>query len=194
MRHFNIDDPTKYLDRTIDYLTNFIIFEEIKNLLGTEKYTSVNNLIWFGKKSANPEMPEEILENYSSISLEKDLKEYLAKNPHLIEKGLQLTEKEFNTKEVGKIDLLCKDQKGKQVIIELKKGRSSDEVVGQTLRYLGWIKKNKSENARAIIITNEPDNRLDYAIMPVENQISLKYYKVKFEINDKHTNQTTQEK
>ncbi len=28
------------------------------------------------------------------------------------------------------------------VVIELKKGRPSDQVIGQVLRYMGWVKKN----------------------------------------------------
>lgn len=38
---------------------------------------------------------------------------------------------EFDTKEVGRIDLLCTDQQGNFVVIEIKKDRSGDKVVGQ---------------------------------------------------------------
>jgi hypothetical protein len=42
---------------------------------------------------------------------------------------------------IGNIDLLAIDKKNKEfVVIELKKGRSSDAVIGQILRYMGWVK------------------------------------------------------
>ncbi|GAG02246.1 unnamed protein product, partial [marine sediment metagenome] len=183
LKRFNITDTSKYLERTLDYLRDFIIFEEIKKTLLLEKYTSANNLIWFARKIAE-EGPSETLKEYGSISLETDLREYLADRPSLIEKGLKLVEKEYDTKEAGKIDLLCKDPKGYSVVVELKKGRTSDSVVGQTQRYLGWIIKNQNKKARAIIIVNESNERLDLALVPVSDKIKLKYYKVRFEISN----------
>lgn len=45
-------------------------------------------------------------------ALEKDLKDYLAKNSFVLERGLKLIEKEFDAKEVGRMDLLLTDTKG----------------------------------------------------------------------------------
>jgi len=150
-----------------------------------EKYTSVNNLIWFATREEGEE-PEEALESIASLSLEKDLRDYLAQNPFVIEKGLKLVDggKEFDTKEVGKIDLLLTDKNGYNVIVELKKGRSSDDIVGQLSRYTGWVMKNRSEKVRGIIIVNEPDERLEYSILPFRGMIKTKYYQVKFEVSD----------
>jgi len=106
-------------------------------------------------------------------------------NPFVIEKGMGLIQKEYDTKEVGKLDLLCRDRKGAHVVVELKKGRKNDEVIGQTLRYLGWVEKNLDPKVRAIIIVSEPDTKLQYALGPLKNLIALKYYKVNFEISDK---------
>jgi RecB family endonuclease NucS len=53
-------------------------------------------------------------------------------------------------------------------VIELKKRKSSDAVVGQLLRYMGWVKKHKAagaENVRGIIITSAPDDRIKYALL-----------------------------
>lgn len=121
-----------------------------------------------------------------SLSLEKGLRDYLAQNPFVIEKGLKLVDggKEFDTKEVGKIDLLLTDKNGYNVIVELKKGRSSDDIVGQLSRYMGWVMKNRSEKVRGIIIVNEPDERLEYSILPFKGMIKTKYYQVKFEVSD----------
>jgi hypothetical protein len=120
-----------------------------------------------------------------SFRLEKELIDFLAKNISVIESGLQFREKEYPT-DAGRIDLLCVDKKGDFVVIETKKGRESDKVVGQISRYMGWIKlkmANHKQNVRGIIITNEPDEQLSYAIAPHDN-IKLKYYRVKFELAD----------
>ncbi|MGQ0791278.1 MAG: endonuclease NucS domain-containing protein [Nitrosopumilaceae archaeon] len=181
---FQIKNTENLLERTLDYLRDYVVFQSIKNLLNLEKYTQVNNLLWFAY-DREEEGPEEIVKSYGSISIENDLKNFLADNIFLVEKGLTLIQKEFDTKEVGRIDLLCKDQKGIHVVIELKKGRKSDEVVGQTLRYLGWVEKNLKSKVRGIIIVNEPDDRLQYALSPLKNLIELKFYKVNFEIKEK---------
>ena len=180
---FKIEDPQQYLERTMDYLGDFVVYEQIKELLGLEKYTSVDNLIWFAT-TTEEEGPEEALESYASISMEKDLRDYLAQNPGVIEKGLKLVEKEFDTKEVGKIDLLLTDKKGQTVVVELKKGRKSDDVVGQLSRYMGWVIKNRSEKVRGIVIVSEPDDRLEYSLLPFKGMIKTKYYRVRFEISD----------
>jgi len=176
--------PIKFLDRTLDYLRDYVIFKSIKDLLNLEKYTQVNNLLWFAFDQEE-QGPEEVIKSYGSISIENDLRDFLADNIFLVEKGLTLIQKEFDTKEVGRIDLLCKDKKGIHVVVELKKGRKSDEVVGQTLRYLGWVEKNFNSKVRGIIIVNEPDDRLQYALNPLRNLIELKFYKVNFEIKEK---------
>jgi len=167
----------------LDYLRDFIIFEQIKELLGLEKFTSVNNLIWYANREEK-EMPEEALETYASISLEKDLRDYLANYPNRIERGLKLVEKEFDTKEIGRIDLLLTDKKGYDVVVELKKGRKSDDVVGQLSRYMGWVMKNRNKKARGIIIVSEPDEKLAYSILPFKGMVKTKYYRVRFEITD----------
>jgi hypothetical protein len=181
---FDIANHEEFLDRTLDYLRDYVIFQSAKDLLGLEKYTQVNNLLWFefDKEDGGP---EEVMKSYGSVSIENDLRNFLADNISIVERGLVLVKKEFDTGEVGRIDLLCKDRKGDHVVIELKKGRKSDEVVGQTLRYLGWVQKTMSTKARGVIIVNEPDKRLEYALSPLSSLIELKFYKVNFELRDK---------
>jgi hypothetical protein len=181
---FNITNKERYLDRTLDYLRDYVIFQSIKNLLSLEKYTQVNNLLWFAFDQGEQGL-EEAIKPYGSVSIENDLRDFLADNVFVIQKGLSLVGKEYDTKEAGRIDLLCKDKKGAYVVVELKKGRKSDEVVGQTLRYVGWVEKKFGSKARGIVIVNEPDQRLDYALAPLRNLIELKFYKVSFELKDK---------
>lgn len=185
VERFQIKNPQQYLERTLACLRDFVIFEQIKELLNLEKYTSVNNLIWFATREQR-EGPDDALESYASISLEKDLRDYLAVNPNRIERGLRLVEKEFDTKEVGKIDLLLTDKKGYDVIVELKKERKSDDVVGQLSRYVGWAMKNRGKKVRGIVVVSDPDKRLEYSILPFKGMIKIKYYRVKFEITDEY--------
>ncbi|MBU4373033.1 MAG: DUF1016 family protein [Euryarchaeota archaeon] len=74
------------------------------------------------------------------------------------------------------------------VIIELKRGRESDKVVGQTLRYMGWVKKNlakEGQNVCGLIITFEgdPDSRLKYSLEPIKDLIEVKFYKISITIS-----------
>lgn len=182
LKKFEVENPQQYLDLTLSYLADFVIFEQIKELTNLEKYMSVNNMIWIAKQEEKEE-PEETRELYTSASLEKDLRDSLAKNPHVLEKGLKLIGKEYPTNEVGNIDLLLNDHMGYEVIVELKRGRESDVVVGQISRYMGWAIKNRKNKTRGIIVVNEPDSRLEYAILPFGGSIKIKYYRVKFEVS-----------
>jgi len=185
---FQVENAKDYLELTIDYLADFVVFEQIKEISNLAKYTSVNDMIWLAQEK--DKKGEEAFEQYTSVSLEKDLKEYLAKNPNVLEKGLTLIQKEFPT-DVGSIDLLFSDNKGFDVITELKKGKESDIVVGQISRYIGWIIKNKNKKVRGIIVVNEPDQRLEYSILPFGGLIKIKYYRVKFEVSDEYKEDKT---
>ena len=118
----------------------------------------------------------------SSVSLERDLRDHIAFDPGIVESGLKLRRKEYPT-DVGNIDVLCEDADGTPVVIELKKDRSSDAVVGQTLRYMGWLQKMEKRDVRGIIIVGGRDERLLYAVAPVPT-IKLMYYQVHFEISE----------
>ena len=72
------------------------------------------------------------------------------------------------------------------VVVETKKGKESDKVVGQIQRYMGWITRNLAKNGesvRGIIIVNECDEWLDYAVSVNDNS-QWKYYEVKFAVRD----------
>jgi endonuclease len=99
----------------------------------------------------------------STFAYERDLSNYLSKNMAAIEPGLRLYEEE-GVKGIefpvgGRfIDLLGVDEDGALVVIELKVSRGYDRVVGQLLRYMGWIEANLAEppqRVRGIIVANE---------------------------------------
>lgn len=99
----------------------------------------------------------------AQFAYESDLRNYLSKNLHILEPGLRLYEEESITGiefPVGGrfIDILARDSRGGYVVIELKVSRGYDRVVGQLLRYMGWISKNQAEpgqSVRGIIVARE---------------------------------------
>ncbi len=127
------------------------------------------------------------------FAMEKYLEEFIESNFHKIKFGanLELYQNEENTGRqfptaIGNIDLLAIDREKKEfVVIELKKGRSSDVVIGQILRYMGWIKENLANdynyNVRGIIILKEKDEKLEYALKLLPN-VNLFKYNVSFSI------------
>lgn len=134
---------------------------------------------------ASQQEDQSIIQNTGSVGSEKDLRDYLALNPNIIQKGLSLIGKEYQLGEAGKADVLYRDLRGNYLVIETKKGRESDKVVGQILRYIGALSR-ENKKSKGIIIVNEPDERLNLAIEPVKELISLKYYKVRFELADSY--------
>ena len=66
-------------------------------------------------------------------------------------------------------------------MVELKRGQGNDQVVGQILRYIGWVQENyRTEKVRGIIIVGKKDRRLSYAIKAVKN-IQVKEFKLSIE-------------
>jgi RecB family endonuclease NucS len=119
-----------------------------------------------------------------SLKFEKDLEDFLVENLNLVEPGLSLffdesgrSGRQYQT-DIGNIDILCKNQ-GEIIVIELKKGRVGDQVVGQISRYIGWTKEflAKGQNVRGIIIVHDYDPKLKYAVRAHEN-LRLKYYEI----------------
>jgi hypothetical protein len=106
---------------------------------------------------------EEASDDAKEFAYEADLRDFLAKNLSIVERGLQLYEDEGVTGlefPVGGryIDILAISSEKEYVVIELKVSRGYDRVVGQLLRYMAWIAKNQAEplqKVRGIIIARE---------------------------------------
>jgi hypothetical protein len=98
---------------------------------------------------------------------ERNLEDFVIAQLDRIEAGLRLEGRQVHTP-AGRLDLLCRDQLGNYVVVELKRMRGSDQVIGQILRYMGWVKeKYPSSNVRGIVIVQHRDAALDYAIRAV---------------------------
>ena len=87
--------------------------------------------------------------------------------------------------DTGPIDILAisKDKKT-LLVVELKKGRASDVVVGQILRYMGYVQEGLAEetqNVRGVIIAMEDDLRVRRALAMVPN-IDFYRYQISFSL------------
>lgn len=146
-----------------------------------------------GTKLVAPE-PTEAIEDPNAFVLEKYLEDFIVSNFDTIFKGtLQIYEdaegadgQQYPT-DIGSIDILAVEPKSSSfVVIELKKGRPSDQVVGQILRYMGWIKKNLCKDGQAVrglVICRDPDPKLSYAL-EMTNNIDVRYYSVSFKLKE----------
>jgi hypothetical protein len=86
---------------------------------------------------------------------------------------------------VGRIDLLAKHKPdGRWLVIELKREQSTDQTIGQLLRYIGWVRQHlasKDEFVQGMIICREADNALQYALNAVSN-VEVQLYEVEFRL------------
>jgi restriction system protein len=89
--------------------------------------------------------------------------------------------------DIGPIDILAVEPKSKAfVVIELKKGRSSDQMVGQILRYMGWVNEalcTEGQGVNGLIICCDPDPKLSYALA-MTNNTGVRYYTVSFKLRE----------
>jgi len=96
--------------------------------------------------------------------------------------------------DVGRIDLLAKHRnEPRWLVVELKRNQTSDQTVGQLLRYIGWVKRHLAkdgEQVHGMIICREADNALRYALSTLQN-VELRRYRVEFHLSEPETLMTT---
>lgn len=140
-----------------------------------------------------PPVPPEIsepIEDQNEFVLEKYLEDFIVSNFDTIFKGRLKIYEDAEGNEAqqypvdkGWIDILAVEPESNAfVVIELKKGRTSDQVVGQILRYMGWVKKNLCKDGqpvKGLIICRQPETKLSDAIEMTTN-IDVRYYSVSF--------------
>ena len=126
------------------------------------------------------------VENASEFALEKHLEDFLVKNwkqtdigkkYDIYEEEGELVGEQYQT-DTGPIDILAVSKNKKTIlVIELKKGRASDVVVGQIQRYMGYVKEELIEpgqEVKGLIIGLEADTRLRRALAVCTN---IEFYK-----------------
>jgi len=136
---------------------------------------------------------DETIEDPAVFALEKHLEDFLFANWKQTELGKDYDIYEDSGEPIGRqfptdtgfIDILAisKDKK-ELLIVELKKGRASDNVVGQIQRYMGYVLEELAEDSqivKGIIIALEDDNRIRRALAVTQN-ISFYRYQVNFKL------------
>jgi len=108
----------------------------------------------------------------------------LGKKYDIFEEDGELVGQQYPS-DTGLIDILAISKNKKELlVVELKKGRISDVVIGQIQRYMGYVKEElaeKNQTVRGVIIALEDDVRLRRALAVTEN-IDFYTYKVSFKL------------
>lgn len=81
---------------------------------------------------------------------EAQMQQALARQPELIEPGLTLLDRELPTG-VGGIDLYARDREGRLVVVELKRGKATQEAVHQLSRYVERVQEDTGCEVRGIL-------------------------------------------
>ena len=136
---------------------------------------------------------DETIEDASEFAMEKHLEDFLVDNWSQTELGREYNIYELDGEIVGQqyptdtgpLDILAisKDKKT-LLVVELKKGRASDAVVGQTMRYMGYVQDELAEEGqtvKGIIIALEDDQRIRRALAMIPI-IQFYRYQVSFKL------------
>lgn len=139
---------------------------------------------------------DETIEDVSAFAMEKHLEHFLVQNWAQTELGKEydiftvdgeMVGQQYLT-DTGPMDILAiKKDKSELLVVELKRGRAGDAVVGQTLRYMGYALQELAEpqqKVRGVIIALEDDQKIRRALAATPNidfyryQVSFKMQKV----------------
>jgi restriction system protein len=130
---------------------------------------------------------DETVEDPSAFAMEEHLEDFLVKNWAQTDLGREydiykedgeIVGQQYQTN-TGPLDILAisKDKK-RLLVVELKKGRASDVVVGQALRYMGYVQEELAEEGQTVtgvIIALEDDQRIRRALAVVPNIVFYRY-------------------
>jgi restriction system protein len=189
--------PVKWLDLSIDRAD---MSDGLRNSCGSigtvstiTKHAEEIERLLSGVVSAQTLSVDEPIEDPTVFALEKHLEEFLVRNWEgtelsslydiYSEEG-ELVGQQFPT-DTGPIDILGISKDAKTlVVIELKRGRATDVVVGQVLRYMGFVKDELAEDrqaVRGIVIALADDQRLRRALAVVPS-VDFYRYEVSFKL------------
>jgi restriction system protein len=147
-----------------------------------------------GQTSISMASEDAALEDVAAFAMEKHLEDFLVQNWAGTELGKDFDIYSEDGEKVGQqyltdsgpLDILAvsKDKK-RLLVVELKKGRASDVVVGQTLRYMGFVKEELAESDQIVegaIIALEDDSKIRRALAVTQN-ITFYRYEITFRLN-----------
>jgi restriction system protein len=158
----------------------------------TQYHDEIDALI--GGQSVSPIFStDKEIEDPSVFALEKHLEDFLVANwastvlgtdYSIYKEGSELVGQQYLT-DTGPMDILAISKDGnKLLVVELKKGRASDSVVGQIQRYMGYVRSELAEphqSVEGIIIALDDDLRIRRAL-EVASGIRFYRYVVSFSL------------
>lgn len=165
----------------------------IQTVSDITKYASEIKMLMKGHKLPLIISIDETIEDPMVFGLEEHLEEFLVKNWKNTELGKKYDIYEEEGEIVGRqypaypgsIDILAISKDKKEIlVVELKRGRASDVVVGQIQRYMGYVIDELAENnqkVKGVIIALEDDQKIKRALK-VTNNIEFYRYQVKFQL------------
>ena len=146
-----------------------------------------------GQAPAKITSTDTTIENPSMFAMEKHLEDFLVKNWSHTELGKEydiyveegeVVGQQYPT-DTGNLDILAVSKDNRTLlVVELKKGRASDNVVGQIQRYMGFIKSELAEDfqeVKGVIIAQDDDIKIQRALS-VTNNIDFYKYEVSFKL------------
>jgi len=165
---------------------------QLDGVLGEISGSSPFDISQSEEETIEEEAKEHGIVDLPNFGMERHLEDFLVvnwnktvfgKKYELIEEEGDLVSQQYSTP-VGLIDILALSRDGKKyLVIELKKGRSSDAVVGQILRYIAWVRENlaKDKQVKGMVVVLEMDEKLKYALKELKD-ITLYTYQVNFKL------------
>jgi len=196
-----ISNPARYGDSFVfkEYKVSIdngvvLLSQDSKGLSDEELSSDLNSIFMTYKKTLDLEVKDESsLVSSGLFYMEKQLEDFIIENWESTQLGkeLELIFEEGNLKsqqyrtDIGPIDILARSRtSGEYVVIELKKNQSSDDTVGQVLRYMGWVReKLKDEKVRGVIVAGKYDEKLDYARKMIPG-LEVFIYEVNFNLRE----------
>ena len=154
-----------------------IITGSVLTTCNITKYSEELELLIGGEGKSDLVSNDPTVEDASEFALEKHLEDFLIKNWKSTSLGKKYDIYEEDgvlvgqyPSDTGPIDILAisKDKKT-LLVVELKKGRVSDNVVGQIQRYMGFVKHDLAENQNGVIIGHDDDVRIHRALSVTSN-------------------------
>lgn len=161
--------------------------------LGEEHAAELAELthIEHGDRARGADLLPAIVQEQAAFQLEKQLEEFLVhnwentvlgKDYDIYEAGGETIGQQYMTT-TGPMDILAiSKDKSRLLVVELKKGRASDSVVGQIQRYMGYVQSELAEpgqTVEGVIIAQEEDERIRLALS-VAQRIEFLKYRVEF--------------
>ena len=196
-----IENPFRYGDSFVykhyepEIKNGDVIFcRDGKEISDEELLLELKEIVNFFKECLNIELKDEKSSMSSGLFyMEQQLEDFIIENWNETEFGKKydliyeegdLKSQQYMT-DIGRIDILAKDKKdGHHVVIELKRNQTSDDTVGQILRYMGWIEEKKQdENVKGIIVAGKFDEKLYYAQKRAKD-VEIFTYEVNFSLNE----------